>query len=542
MASLGGFDQVVAISQQRINSALKVRHEDNELKSILQELTAHSPNDKDGLMKATLSPSTVELYVPGEPQKAIFRLNFQDGYFDYPEGSDGMLQRLSVKGWSLAFLASLSPSKLAQVPSTIKGDITQDIVESIERTGSYSLSQILIDLGTANVVNFDFSRSITPGLVESEETKKRALEIFMKVYINQLAEGGHNILGYAITAAKPSEGSLAPVSVALQVMPCADGPDVSTETRQNDSLLFLEMVGSLNGRGSPPFPLSGSRMWFPEQATAVMLVHRSAFWERFLAQNLSFLLSDAFRLTNSIAHWLKGDNIKDEITQEEAWIISDPGNKDSTYHWDSIGDRSANFHRSQKWNIPKHDITWQGSSVDDKEVTSDVTVDANITPGTQSITVETKIKYYYVHSHTDTFIDMSLGSPNVPTATSTETIDADISWTTKLTLNSVSMGKLAVVANVEGNPNFTCNVSDHAQGLIGQLANEKKLNQHATQRVTEYLKSVTESSGRIQALAQAGLRVYPHFVLSGGGSYMMKSPTFTSDCDLQVTLYPIMGA
>ncbi|CAE6481995.1 unnamed protein product [Rhizoctonia solani] len=539
MSQLAGFDQVVAISQWKINEDLEYRYA--TWKRSLQRFSAHSTDDKGGLMEATLSAPTVEIYVPGEPQKAIFRLNFQDGHFDYAQGDT--LQRLSMKGWSLAFLASLPPSKITEDPSDLRPAIPDDVIHNIEKAGSYSLSQILIDLGTANVVEFNFARSVTPGLVASDDNdapKKQALEKFMKTYLQELSRDGQNVLGYSISVtdpsvANPNAPSFAPVSVSVQTMPFADESNATDETRNRNALLFLEMLGNTAGQSAPrpAIPLSGSHAWIPEGEVGTMIVHKNVFWERFLAGHLIFFAIDAVRFANTIAHWLKAEDMKGDLPDDKPWILSE--DRPSADSWSTTDDHSAVFswpgHNKVSTDIPsgifegihKREETWESA----------IAVGAEIVPGTHIIKIQTEIKYQYTDYRYDAYLT---GDP----VTTHRVTKAKVRWEANLAFKSaVNAARLETDVKVQP-PECYAEIDEAEHGIFGSLLEKRKVDEYMTEKVEKHLREKVKVED-ITTSINVGLQKYPPFVFSGGGTFFMKSPTFTSEYDLQVYLDTKMG-
>ncbi|EUC60969.1 hypothetical protein RSOL_379180 [Rhizoctonia solani AG-3 Rhs1AP] len=537
MSPLAGFDQAVAISQWKINNDLNYRYEHPKWKRSLQRFSAHPTEDKSGLMEATLSAPTVEIYVPGEPQKAIFRLNFQDGHFDYSQGDT--LQRLSIKGWSLAFLAMLSPSKITEVPSNLRPVVPDDVIHNIEKAGSYSLSQIVIDLGTANVVEFDFSRSVTPGLVASDGNdapKKQALEKFMKTYLQELSRDGHNVLGYSISVtdpfiANPEAPSFAPASVSVQTMPFADELSATAETRDRDALLFLEMLGNIAGRSIPATPLPGSHAWIPQGEVGTMIIHKNVFWERFLVAHLIFFVTDAVRSANTIAHWLKPENMKDDLSDDKPWILSE--NRPSADSWSTIDDHSAAFSWSGNRKVPTDIPSGVFEGIHKREETweSAIAVGAEIIPGTRIVQIWTDIQYRYTDDQYDSYL---LGE----SVTTHRVTKAAVRWETNLAFNSaVDAARLETDVKVEP-PKCFAEINEALHGIVGSLLRGRSVDEYVTDKVKKYLWEKVKVE---DISVNDGLEKYPPFVFSGGGALFMKTPIFTPEYDLQVHLAPKMG-
>jgi hypothetical protein len=172
MSPLGGFDQVIAITQKHINDNLAARF---KLYKSLQAFTAKVEDEEDGSMQGTMDPPTVELVIPSEPRKAGFLLHFSNASalkkgstFKFRSKLDGddkkTMHTLPMDGWTLAFIANLAPRSLQNVPDEMPSVISEDICQKIEAAGSYSLQQIIIDVRTSDVLSFDLAHSVTrPG-------------------------------------------------------------------------------------------------------------------------------------------------------------------------------------------------------------------------------------------------------------------------------------------------------------------------------------------------------------------------------------------
>ncbi|KAJ1303721.1 hypothetical protein OPQ81_008145 [Rhizoctonia solani] len=317
-------------------------------------------------------------------------------------------------------------------------------------------------------------------------------------------------------------------------MPCIEGPGASVGTRDRDALLFLEMVGSMAGRSHPPVPLAGSDAWVPQGEVGTMVVHKNAFWERFLVKEFTFFIRDAIRLTNTIGNWVQSKDLKGDLLQETAWILTEPQNCPNDDSWSTTSDHSANFNWKgyKKVKISEHNC-WTGSFNETKELNSDISVVAEIVPGTHFITVKTHIKYQYYDHHDDYPVGEHDPHPW------TESTNAEIEWETKLAFNSVAGGTLGTEVTV-GTPKCQCKVDDTTHGIFEMIFGGTRPDRVMTDKVQKYLEDNVKGD-QIAALVDQGLTTHSHFVFSGAGAFTMKTPRFTSDHDLQVYLEPKMG-
>lgn len=161
--TLQGYDQVIALSQANINESLEYHFTANPQLCNFNVVFA----DKGYGLKGTLKPSTIELIDVENADRAVFKLNFETGkYFwtEFPKADpnapqqldeDGLpvlpqpkRQSLLVANWAFAFLVDFSVKRMSSIP--------EDIKKKIELPGVYSVDQLMIDFGTADILNFSW--------------------------------------------------------------------------------------------------------------------------------------------------------------------------------------------------------------------------------------------------------------------------------------------------------------------------------------------------------------------------------------------------
>jgi hypothetical protein len=541
MSPLGGFDQVVAITQKHINDNLIARY---KLYKSLQAFTPKVEDEEDGSMQGTMDPPTVELVIPGEPRKARFLLHFKKGStFNFRAKLDGddkkTMHTLPMDGWTLAFIANLAPRSLQNVPDEMRSVISEDICQKIEAAGSYSLQQIIIDVGTSDVLNFDLAHSVTPGLnpANGKDIKqKKVLSDFLYLYLQELSNGNHNVLGYAVTieevALKPEDKpSLPPVLVKLQTMPyeAAANPAIAT-SNERDAFLFCEMIGDTTGRSAPANALEGAYAWCQPPNFGTMLISRASVWDRYFRDKICFLNSESIFLLNQVGVWAQSEGKKGGTPGEvPAWdlTVGDFPFPEGTPppSWTSTTDTSAHYEWKGSKEI-KPPRKWDGPSIS-YTTTSSSTVDVKIDLAANRFVVEGKLSYHYedAFSHSTNYGFTSQQIHNT----------AEVQWILKLAFNSAGAGHLGFDEPVIEVPECTCKKWRDQQGLFEMIFGGQFINQQLGELMTKVIKDRIASSKLVDHVRD-GLKQQAGFVFPGGQTFKMKDPTFTHDGDLTVGL------
>ncbi|KAF7556285.1 hypothetical protein G7Z17_g1484 [Cylindrodendrum hubeiense] len=337
--TLQGFHQVIALSQANVNESLEYHFANNKKLCNFDVLFAN----KGYGLKGKMSSPTIALIDIEAADQAIFSLNFESGkYFwvEFPEldpgaeplfDEDGLLilptpkkESLSVAGWSLAFLVHFSVEKMATVPSGIRS--------MVELPGSYSVEQLMIDFGTADLIKFSWKHCVIPGVPEEKLATGRAdIERFVGAYLNDvlLKPGNHNILGYAVKIDPPSHGQTGqdqlqkvapvgryfpPTSVRLQTINHRPDGNATSSSASNDhnAMLFTEMT-QFHTMLTKDLQWSGN--WFYDGIGGTMAISRGIFVDQYLAEELRVVGVQNWNLANVVSRKLS-DN-----PQHGDWVL-----------------------------------------------------------------------------------------------------------------------------------------------------------------------------------------------------------------------------
>ncbi|KAG8963567.1 hypothetical protein FRC03_002822 [Tulasnella sp. 419] len=402
---------------------------------------------------------------------------------------------------------------------------------SFRRNGQY----ILIDLTTADAVDWEALRSETPGMnpaVGEDIRAKAALRQLLFIYVSQLAKESLSILGYSITVKDPKDAnpvmpSLPPVSVSTQTMPASVDSGSPGKSGDSNAFLFLEMAGDVTGRTAPLNALEGSYAWVRDDESGVMLIGKESLWDRFFVGHLKFINEEALVLVNKLGRWVEtggkeGGSVGDAIP----WSLTD-SSFPNNLEWTSRDQTSASFSWHDGKKNDKSDWGFGWTSHKREQWDASVKTNVRMDPGTNHLTVNNSISFQYqqandsTHGRGDTISDL-------------RTEAASVDWDLILAFNSVKGGVLGFDVQVQ-NLKCSCNLSTQTfgvfQALFGGIIVDDK--------GKEIMESLIESRMNqidLAGLVSKALKEQSQFVFPGGGTFFMKDPTFTPDYDLRVSL------
>ncbi|KAJ6489740.1 hypothetical protein C8R45DRAFT_929058 [Mycena sanguinolenta] len=499
---LQGFDQIVAVSQDQINLSLDVRFSDENL------LQWEVKNKNIGKMTAHMLPPTVALFILDEPAKTRFSLHFDSGTFTYYTLTDDDPPQVKsipvdVTNWTLTFTANLSLDAIHKLPD--------DLAKKIAFPGSYSVSQLLFNFTTADLVSFDRDLSSTPGITKplgADSVRDDALSRLISMYLrDQVQAPGHNVLGYAITVPDPAKTnptapSFPPTSVRFQTMahqPSAPG---------SDCILFLEMTGN---HQFPTQPYIGwTWNWISEEKldsrhAGCMVLSKENFWDKFFVPHATILNRFTLEMVAAIWVFCVGD-------QFVAFPVPglDPNQvPDSKLGWTTSSTRKSTY----SWDAEYKD------SITTREAHATVDVDFD----TAAKTIRTSSKC--ILSVEDVVFE---SGPNREDFR--KTVSANVTWSFAFTLNDVANGGLGLSIAAE-----TPAVTIKAVLTIGDKPDD------ADSDYEDKLRRAVEQmvSGSAPGLEWAVDNAFNHqsqFVFPGSGTFFMKDPTFNESGDIVVGL------
>lgn len=541
--TLQGYDQVIALSQANINESLEYNFTANK------DLCDFGVSIKDlkTAMKGTLSPPTVQLIDLDNADQALFIIAFDDGNYSFWDlsGDDPVKVKLPLAGWKLAFYVDFSLKKMNQIPANIRKEL-------VEVPGAYSVDQLLIDFGTAELSTFSWEKSDFPGLTAgNQDVAKANITQFVNTYLQQLrGPGTHNVLGYAVKVNPPEAGkskddllkqvsnaapSFPPTSLRLQTINHRPNGDKSASSSANDhnAFLFTEMT---DYRELPGKDLDWTGDWFYEAIGGTLAMSKSIFWDRFLAERLKIANKGGLGVANKIVQYLSAPTFNDRVD----WFLSDNKPADSELNWN--GDHTIKSGNSFEWRRFKEhhytkEIDWAPDELWNLKVRSEITTRAFPVIGEGKVIVE-----HIIMLSTD--LNMSWDGHILKSAVNTSIYsESMVRWITELTFHAVaSSGGLSVKAATL-DPITTCTTRGNLSGLtdlVPLLA--KKLNELINGKLDDYRESIKRAvaqmepwNGITDAITEA-LNGQGKFIFPGGGTFEMKDPIFSEAGDLFIGL------
>ena len=529
--TLQGYDQVIALSQGNINATLKYNF---KVKPALCNFDVVFPERGFGL-KGLLGAPTVALIDKEDADQALFYLNFDSGkYFwtEFPkQGGETQLdddglpvlpqpkrETLSVAGWSLAFEVDFSVKKASTVPD--------EILKQINDPGIYSVSQLMIDFGTADILNFSWEHSTTSDMPKGKEAGIRAdIERSITHYRNDvlLQKGGsHNILCYTVKADDPGikkreevlkavtqdAPSFPPTSIRLQTInyrPQGDAAQVSVNHHHN-AFLLTEMT---QFREMPRKDLQWSGDWFYDSIGGTMVMSRDIFLEKFLLDKVKPINEANLSLANSMVNsYMRNEPWED-------WCFEGAQPKVEQLNFVSVDNSLKKIYKCalsrtvsgevQKAGFFRTTETWR------IDYTADITTTVVPKVGEGKVSVESVV------------IIKTIRSGNVLSISTT--------WTAVMDLRAAVKGAgLDVTVNTSGGPNVQVDFTG---------ANPRGLDMEAEKRgLRDFWSRILNSLSwdEIAQKIQKPLNGQGRFVFPGGGTFEMKDVIFNNSGDLLIGL------
>lgn len=528
-----GLDQIIAISEDSINSVLNHRFSQQftKVKDVRLREFKHAIPDY-GNITAVLSAPRVRLSVPEAPESVLFFLNFASGSFDYWSGfgPKAKLHTQSVTGWSVAFKTGFGLAKLASIPKDIADKI------SLLNAGSYSVSQLLLGFSAARAAELDWDVSICPGLDENQSLKFAAQNVFkthMDMYMKYLSAGPYSVLGYAIkvepeakalaSGDKPTEqsGSPAPsfpptkVRVRTQdYMPTTD--DFKTRFPQRaglDAIIFEEMCESREFPEVPYDPVKAGN-WAVDKTGITLAMSKRIFIERFMLDKCAQLNMQCIDLANNAFYWVRG--YKGFKMTGNDWHLTQDA-KPATAPWTITEDCATYKWQARNW--VDHNSFFGGQWRD--HLTTDFDNRLTWSAGSDTIKLSVSIKQER-DEHNGGHGEMG-GELNTSWITT-------IQWETTIQLTTIKGGRLeVVVSNAEPTVKAIYSSTQLAWDWSGKekqdYENTAKEAMQQGFRLTNY-----------QDDLQKALNGQSSFVFPGAGDFELKNAIFNTEGDLLIEL------
>ncbi|CCC14343.1 hypothetical protein SMACR_08930 [Sordaria macrospora] len=316
---LQGFHQIIAISQDKINANLRVRF-DPELQPELLSFKHEIP--MFGLSEATLDPPNVEVCTESniETKRSRFFLNFKTGSYKYKTSVEtGDVETLTIDGWKVPFFVAYDEQTLAKPPDSSHPDLKSKWAKL--EPGKYSLSRIIMFLGSAPLSSIDWDRASCPGLSKDNDPygmKLVCFKMFLGAYLSTLQKDPDALtLGYTIKEAAPDPTDKAPTfpptAVKIQnyrYQPCSDTQQaingITVPPNSRDAFVFMEMTG---GADMPHDELQRKGNLIIGNMSGALVFSKELFFNKYLVENALSTVNVSFLdMANDLMKWVDGGN------------------------------------------------------------------------------------------------------------------------------------------------------------------------------------------------------------------------------------------
>ncbi|KAK3484768.1 hypothetical protein B0T13DRAFT_485045 [Neurospora crassa] len=465
---LQGFHQIIAISQDKINDNLRVRFGGN----------ARPPK-----------------------HRGVHRKRYRDQTFEVlPKLQDRQLQ---VQG----------DQDAGQAPDSSHPDLKSKWAKL--EPGKYSLSRIIMFLGSAPLSSLDWDHAHCPVLSQENDPygmKKMFFRMFLEAYLSSLQKNPDALtLGYTIKEAAPDPTDKAPTfsptAVRIQnykYQPCSDtqqtinGKAIPPNSR--DAFVFMEMTG---GADIPHDELQRKGNLIIGDMPGALVFSKELFFNKYLVENaLSSVNVRFFDMANDLMKWVDGGG------WDSDWLLTN-------------GSRAEAI-PAAKWTIDgsKAKLSWKGRKTFKDAFlfcSTDSSLETELTtqPRTNKITLTLKMKLSSWRS--------SKGASGGADGTVHVTIDFVIFADEDGTLHVQPEEKIDLVsAESSVDSNLIKWIFGKESNKVGDFIKRK-------------LEKVVETKHIGDTIA-AHLNEQKQFVFPGSGTFSYKDTKFSDGGDLLVTL------
>lgn len=143
-----GFDQVVALTQQTINTQFLLMYLNGTISS---KIADPADADSKGGIFGTIKAPTIEISLPGriDPGQVTFNINLDKAQARYSDPAGAAPASVDVSGWRIAVTVDLRRLALPD-PSVRLGEATQKQIDGLSGD-IYTMYSVLLDLDNADV-------------------------------------------------------------------------------------------------------------------------------------------------------------------------------------------------------------------------------------------------------------------------------------------------------------------------------------------------------------------------------------------------------
>ncbi|KAF4436824.1 hypothetical protein FACUT_6093 [Fusarium acutatum] len=519
------YDEIIAISEETLNTTLRIRYSNilKKKKDIRLRDFRHVIPDF-GVMKAEFAAPHLQLVTSGNGGETVhFFVNFRSGTFEWWRGSSpDNFQKFvqKVDGWSIALKVSFNEKKLVRSPDPIQKQI------SSIAPGSYSVSQILLTLSNASVASIDWDASYLPATPNIKtkrdmyDTVLAAFKRYFEQYIDWLGRGPYSVLGYAIKVNKTDDNQLPsefqPTAVFLRTQiytPCTQEfkdhfPNTKRPIRGGlDALMFLQMTGNKALPGPTGYNDSLPVNWVTGKVDCSMTMSKAVFWDAYLATKFSEFNLQTMSIANDIWWWIRTDN----RGLDNPWKLT-PDGKPSTARW-SPTDKGAEFHWHEGDNM----------KIGDQEFDTWDTIVRNYMnwkPGTDEVEIfmwVTSMRIVHYHSGMDGGMFRNV---------------VELKWSLKLRLNTIKDGRLETVITADSPKVTSQQINDDSRQWWRMRDDDMKVFEKKTEESVMEALAKRDFTKDLSAI----LNDRSKFIFPGAGEFAMREPKFNDRGDLQLDL------
>lgn len=548
--TLQGYDQVIALSQTNINQTLKRYFKiDEAAMSHFDVKIGPEEEDPDYSLTGTIEPPTIELIDADKADQAIYTIKFKkNSKYSYwgPDPKDRRLPQIksevSAEGWTLAFFVNFGLQKCEHMPA--------DLYTIVMKAGSYSVEQLVIIFGTADLIDFNWTLSKFPGLKDpsAQLDARTKMSDFINKWLMSLksAEPGksHNVLGYSVKLDVEGDQSRQQLLAKIGNTPPSFPPNkVQFQTIANkpnanakgdpanpyNAFLFTEMCGIPGITDSRPLPqndLQWSGNWFYGAIGGTLAMSSTIFLKEFVGKLVEPIHQEYSGFADKLAKRQTWDaearinRVRKNVKFLGDWVQG---------QWYAVGNQWVLESESRNTHS---EIPWVDGG---KSFTVQVIVQAVMKsalrpiPGTgkfhieQALQIVTKWSNFSVQYAFD----------------ATSTFD----WTYVVQLASVgSTGKLESRVTFQRNerPVLTSTITARGVLVMGIGSNQTEEEKRQWDEYQAILKNTiqnklpdeTDFTGKINE----GLNGQSKFIFPGGGTFDMSDPVFSNAGDLLLGL------
>lgn len=227
--NLNGYTEVLAISQNTINSQLALLCPRNNAGPIYTQWSIMDPNDPNqwqGLVVTAMAPPTVSVLQPDGSfvaQEMAMTLNLTSGtlqYYNY-----GAQASIPIDHWTITFRVSLAQIQLTGTDSLTQISASTGVTEQLTgflNSGYFTIAALYTYFESANIANAVVGVSTGSSLTPAQQT---TLLSWLAEYLTALQSSGTPyILGYPIQSTNPAASlpalpTFAPVSCEFSDTP-----------------------------------------------------------------------------------------------------------------------------------------------------------------------------------------------------------------------------------------------------------------------------------------------------------------------------------